>query len=233
VDEPTSTAPSTTAPSTTASSADAPADAPGGPSTPGLGLRERKKLRTQQELCDAALRLARERGFDHVTADDIAAEVDVSKTTFYRYFDSKEAALVGSASEKVGQLRAALDERPLDEPALTAVRNAVVSFIRSYEMDRETSLLRACVIRDNPSLLAHKLEMQAEWEGVIAEFVAGRSAAAPDVELRSRLVSAVVVATIRATLDYWRDTDGAEDASDLLDTALAMVAEERVGLVDP
>jgi AcrR family transcriptional regulator len=196
-----------------------------------LGLRERKKLRTERELRDAALRLADERGFDNVTADDIAAEVDVSKTTFYRYFDSKEDALVGAASEKVDRLRGALDERPEDEPALTAVRNAVVSFLGDYELDRETSLTRARIIRDTPSLLAHKLEKQAEWEAVIAEFVAAREGDRADAELRSRLVAAVVVAAVRATLDHWRDTEGQDDLPDLMDTALAMLADERTGLV--
>ncbi len=203
------------------------------PAAPELGLRERKKLRTEQDLRDAALRLALDRGFDRVTADDIAAEVDVSKTTFYRYFDCKEDALVGSPTDKVERLRAALDARPADEPTLTAVRNAVVAFIGSYEMDRETSLARACVIRDTPSLLAHKLEKQAEWEAQLAEFVADRSGDGPDVELRSKLVAAVVVATLRTALDHWRDTGGAEEVSEVVDQALAMLAEERAGLVDP
>jgi AcrR family transcriptional regulator len=195
-----------------------------------LGLRERKKLRTERDLRDAALRLAMERGFDQVTADDIAAEVDVSKTTFYRYFDCKEDALVGSPTEKVDRWRAFLDERPADEPTMTAVRNAVVNFIGSYEIDRETSLARACIIRDTPSLLAHKLEKQAEWEAALAEFVAGRLGDRPDAELRSRLVAAVVMASVRTTLDYWRDTDGEDELIDLLDSALAMLAEDPAAL---
>src|SRR5215203_7422148 len=92
---------------------------------PVLGLRERKKLRTEADLRAATLRLAIERGFDHVTIDDIAAEVEVSKTTFYRYFESKEDALLGKSTEKADGLARALAAQPDHLPALAAVRAAV------------------------------------------------------------------------------------------------------------
>jgi len=196
-----------------------------------LGLRERKKLRTERELCDAALRLMVEKGFDQVTIDDIAAEVEVSKTTFYRYFDSKEDALLGKTTEKLEQIRAALDEQPASEPTLSAVRIAIMSLINSYEHDRDESLARGRIIRETPSLIARNLEHQLAWEGVVAEFVASRLGDDPDAPLRSRIVAAIVIATLRATLDYWRDTEGAEDLPVLMNTALGMLAEKRAALV--
>lgn len=201
------------------------------PAPPELGLRERKKLRTERELRAAALRLTLERGFDRVTTDDIAAAVDVSKTTFYRYFESKEDALLGNATEKAEGLRIALDERPASEPTLTAVRNAVMTFVNSYEHDREAALARGRIIGETPSLVARNLEHQAIWEAVLGDFVRGRLAGAPDAELRARIVAAIVVATLRATLDHWRDNDGRDDLTELMDTALAMLAEQRSALV--
>lgn len=205
-------------------------------SDPGaaLGLRERKKQRTERELSDAALRLALERGFDRVTIDDIAAEVEVSKTTFYRYYESKEDALLGKATEKVQALRAALADRPTSEPMLTAVRNAIMQLVDTYEHDRETSLARGRLVAETPSLSARNLEHQAEWEAVVHEFVLGRLAAdgasGPDAELRAAIVAAIVVATLRATLEHWRTTGGREDLHRLLDTALGMLAEQRTAL---
>jgi AcrR family transcriptional regulator len=200
---------------------------------PQPGLRERKRLRTERELKEATLRLALERGWDHVTIDDIAAEAEVSKTTFYRYFDSKEDALLGNPAEKTAGIVEALAERPATEPTLTAVRTAIIGVINSYEHDRETSLAIGRVIRSTPALIARNLEHQAVWEAMLADFVRGRLEAdqEPDAELRSRVVAAIVVATLRSTIDYWRDTDGADHLPDLMDASLAMLAEKRAALV--
>src|SRR3954463_6203690 len=63
------------------------------------GLRERKKWETRAALMQSALRLFSERGYDHVSPADIAADANVSTRTFFRYFEHKPDAVFGLAAE--------------------------------------------------------------------------------------------------------------------------------------
>src|SRR5919206_2432819 len=109
---------------------------------PVEGLRERHRKRTAADLEEAALSLFGERGFDAVTIDDIAAAADVSRRTFFRYYASKEDVILSDHPKRLDELAAALDRRPADEPALTALRHAIISLAEGYEEQREHMLRR-------------------------------------------------------------------------------------------
>lgn len=56
--------------------------------------RDRKKARRRKEILDCAVELFVQRGYDHVTVDDIVEAVDIAKGTFFNYFPSKTDVLV-------------------------------------------------------------------------------------------------------------------------------------------
>jgi hypothetical protein len=57
---------------------------------PPIGLRERKKAKTRAAIQHHALRLFREHGYEETTVEQIAEAAEVSESTLYRYFPTKE-----------------------------------------------------------------------------------------------------------------------------------------------
>ncbi|MGM9987756.1 MAG: TetR/AcrR family transcriptional regulator, partial [Bacillaceae bacterium] len=53
-----------------------------------------KSNNTKKNIITVALQLIKERGYDHVTLNDICKAAAISKHTFYYYFPSKEALLL-------------------------------------------------------------------------------------------------------------------------------------------
>jgi AcrR family transcriptional regulator len=190
---------------------------------PPAGLRERKKQRTHAELQRAALKLFTKHGFDQVTIDDICAAAEVSKTTFYRYFDAKEDVLLGTVTEKLTVMGEALLRRPPDESAIVAVRNAFLEFAELYQVDRAQRLAINEIVSVTPALAARNLEHQAAWEGLLRDFFVSRdpeATATREPELRHYVAAATVVATLRAAVEYWLTHDAENDLPAIVDEAL-------------
>ena len=61
---------------------------------PTLGLRERKKIRTRETIRQEAFRLIEENGYAATTVEQIAEAAEVSPSTFFRYFPTKESVLL-------------------------------------------------------------------------------------------------------------------------------------------
>lgn len=53
--------------------------------------REREKSHRRKAIADAAEKLFFEKGYDNVSMNDIAEEVELNRATIYQYFDNKEA----------------------------------------------------------------------------------------------------------------------------------------------
>jgi AcrR family transcriptional regulator len=212
---------------------------------PAEGLRERHRKRTAADLEEAALTLFCERGFDAVTIDDIAAAADVSRRTFFRYFASKEDVILSDHPKRLDELQAALDQRPPDEPALTALRNAIMSIAGTYEEDREHMLRRFRLMTTTPALEARSLCLQRNWETAVTEMVAARMTVDPAMDLRPGVVAATTMAAMRVATANWLAADGKGDvlvivaeALDLLDgglhaAAAPPVARRRTGSPGP
>ena len=185
-----------------------PQPAPAGHARPGL--RERKKARTRAAIREHALRLFREQGYDETTVEQIAEAAEVSPSTFFRYFPTKEDVVLQDDMDLLWM--EAYRAQPPDLSPIAAMRISVRSaFAGLGEADlgqlREAMQLAVSV----PAVRARMLEELARTTQRIAETVAERSGkAAGDFEVQV-LAGAVVGIAMAAWFDQPGDLEGFGD----------------------
>jgi AcrR family transcriptional regulator len=95
----------------------------GDPGRPTVGLRERKKARTRASIREHAMRLFREQGYGETTVEKIAEAAEVSPSTFFRYFPTKEDVVTSDDYDP--KLIAAFRAQPPELSVVEALRRAV------------------------------------------------------------------------------------------------------------
>ena len=171
-----------------------------------------------------AFRVFAERGFDQVTATEVAAAAGISRASFFRYFESKEDAVFVAQEEMGANVAAGLAARPAGEDAWTALRSALDTVLETYQRSPGEALGRLRLIRGTPNLRVHQLERLAQWKEVIGAALAARLGRDPtDIKVEA-LVGAALRA-LDAASSRWAASDGAEDLIGLIDEAFAAIAE--------
>ena len=91
--------------------------------------RGERKERTRRSILDAALRLSDETPLVALSLRQVAKEVGIVPTAFYRHFDSIEALGLALVDESFVSLRAMLRDVRRSDPALTDVADRSVSIL--------------------------------------------------------------------------------------------------------
>lgn len=119
-------------------------------------MREAKRRDTARTLAQAAFDLARERGVDGFTIDEVATRAGYSRRTFANHYAGKEQAIVGAIAERV---RHALDSTPDENLPLVDWLRAVARQQLSDGLLTELRELHL-LAQAHPPLRPHLLEVQ-------------------------------------------------------------------------
>lgn len=194
-----------------------------------VGRRERKKLRTREQLVDAAFELFEKKGFEATSIEEIADAVDVSSRTFFRYFGSKEDVVLTFQDEMMATMLQALTERPPDEPIMTAMRKTAVRLIRAGEagtsgLDGKRFACMQLLMEDSPAVMSRSLEHTQKKHADLAALIASRMGVDPADDLRPIVVAATAMAAFNAAFDlYTRDPDRKRRFSSILNDVFAVL----------
>jgi len=187
---------------------------------PTTSRRDRKKVRTRNELMQAAVRLFAIQGYENTSIREITDAVDVSPRTFFRYFTSKDDALFPSVDHEPYLAR--VRDQPASVGAVDAVRDAYLSLLPLPPKVAERTLLFKRALAEAPALHGRNLMVQQNFRDQLAQALADRQGFdRPD----ERLVVAASMAqlALRLAFDHWAAEGGRPGLGELITEYFALV----------
>ena len=178
------------------------------PITP-LGLRERKKVRTRAALQRHALQLFTEKGYRDTTIEQIAEAAEVSPSTFFRYFATKEDTVLADYFDArvIGFFR----EAPARMSPVQAMKYAMQQMTESMSPEElELELKRNQLIATVPELQRGMVEEMLRPMRLLAAALADRLGTAPDDPFCTAYAGALIGGLVAIS-----GHDGSEGVQDL------------------
>lgn len=190
------------------------------------GLRERKKAQTRDAIRTCALRLIREQGYDATTIEQIIRAADVSETTFFRYFPTKEDVVLDPAYDTT--LLEAFRAQPPEATPVQALRAAFAAlFAGLSDSERADQRELVTLVLTVPRLRAARIGRVKQAMRMIIAAMAERAGRRRDDPAVRAVVGAVLGAAVAVSVAL-RDDPGADLAA-LIDQAIAQL-EPGLGL---
>lgn len=196
------------------------------------GRRAKQKASTRAAITLAAQELISTRGFDAVTVNDIARAADVSHRTFYRYFPSKEDALLAAFRDFLDDFVALVAARPPTEHPLESLLGTLDTIAEAMPVDADSFNWIYELIEGEPALggVQHRLliEAQDRLTGLFASRLG-----APSNSLEPRLFAAAATASYQAAVRTWVRIPRADRTMTVWSLGREALDEFRRGLGPP
>ncbi|MUL65887.1 hypothetical protein BOO86_15535 [Mycobacterium sp. CBMA 234] len=194
-------------------------------------LRERKKTALRATIVRSAVELFVARGYDAVSVEEIAHASMCSRSTFNRYFGTKEDVLFPSAPEVIAGLQDALDRAEPTNDKWQVAKLAVIAQLGRFfdTFDTFDPELRVTCMRfwfEEPAPRRRYLEIAHSFEEILKSYFASDLPDDADAHLRVQVLAAAMVSALRAVLHA--TIESGETLSSLAQTAFGML-EHGVG----
>jgi len=129
-------------------------------------------METRARIEDAAVALVLAEGLEHTTVQAISERADVSPRTFFNYFDSKDAAILGTRNASMVQDQ--VDEFLLQDQHEDPIETVVALLLFIFDVPSSRLLIREDrmeLMRRHPELLANQFEQFTQTKNQVVETV--------------------------------------------------------------
>ncbi|PZF86498.1 TetR/AcrR family transcriptional regulator [Jiangella anatolica] len=186
------------------------------------GLRERKKLKAMRHIQQVALDLFDRDGYAHVTIERMAAEAEVSPSSIYRYFGTKEMVVLWDEYDPI--MLQAFDDRLRAKDPISALRDVLTEVVTTamFEQDEEFLRRRMSYAMEEPSIRAAMSRQADETAVDLRRTIAKHTGRDPD-GLELRVVTVALIAAFMEAIAYWHETGFRDPLQDIVAGALDVI----------
>lgn len=184
-------------------------------------LRERKRRAAMRNIQEVALDLFDERGFDAVTIEEIAERAEVSPSSVYRWFGTKEQLVLHDEFDL--QLIDVVRTELASHAPVEAVRRAIAAQLAQF-FDRDQDLARRKVgyWAAEPAVQAAAAQQSDQFAQLVAGALAEAAGRQPD-DLEVQVIAATLVWALIAATQHWYASGFADPLEDELQHALDLI----------
>jgi AcrR family transcriptional regulator len=200
-----------------------------------MGLRERKRQQTRQELIGAAMRLFEEKGYEQTTVAEIAAAAGVSTKTFFNYFASKDEVLFPHLSRRIDSAVALIEQRGPDDQMAEVVVAAMQHMLAdalTEEVEGGLAAVRLPMLLSVPAVQAATLHRYFLAENQLAHALRRAYSDVLDSASAAAVVGSVMGAAIAAAVVCLQEGNTIQQLQVAVEHAVGM-AIRGIGNVEP
>lgn len=181
----------------------------------------RRAMRAQ--VSEMAFALFVERGYEETTVEDICEVAGISRSTFFRYFPTKEDVFMGEMSVSGEIVLAALREQPDDKAPWTALRMALTPLIEHYDADpgRRPQLIR--FITTTPVLAVQHIQKAPAWHALLEPEVVRRLGSVEAADPRPAALVSAMLGCLDSALKAWAAGNGSPELISVLEQAMGAI----------
>lgn len=192
-------------------------------------IRTRTRDAVRSEIAEVAVELISELGFENTTAEQIAARAGISRSTFFRYFATKEDVILSQLEDNGRELTAAVQARPRTESAWQALRRGFLDVSHQHaqqphDLERRMKMARA-LVQTRPVLNAGAAQ-RLRWRALLAPEIARRLGVDVRDDPRPMSMAAAAIGCLESAVDTWVRTGGTGSLTDVLDVALSAFCDD-------
>ena len=190
--------------------------------TEQLSGREIKQRETSLRIERSAVSLVLEHGFESVTVDMICEASGISQRTFFNYFKTKDAAVIGDEPPKIDEAQARAFIATDSPDLLPEVLELVVSSSLAGSPDEKLLTDRLRLFEKYPELLLRQMDRMNRLTTELSELIylrirraAGPAGVEDDLRDKAELLTHAMLGVMRYMATRWIKDDAPNTADAL------------------